>query len=103
MKLGFDKLRRRTQSSSSSSSSKNQNEHPHHNRHHTESIMRDSDTDIETAIIDNNDHNGRQPHVGQVLPPNSVYRLQVDDIHGNVFDMSKLYGMVTLIVNVACS
>jgi hypothetical protein len=36
------------------------------------------------------------------LPPNSVYRLTVEDIYGDMVDLSKYIGMVTLIVNVAC-
>lgn len=36
------------------------------------------------------------------LPPASVYRLSVEDIYGDMVDLSKYIGMVTLIVNVAC-
>jgi len=37
------------------------------------------------------------------VPPNSLYKLEVEDIHGKMIDFSKFRGMVTLIVNVACS
>jgi hypothetical protein len=36
------------------------------------------------------------------LPPNSVYRLSVEDLYGDMVYLSKYIGMVTLIVNVAC-
>ena len=38
------------------------------------------------------------------VPPNSIYNsnLKLDDIHGNSVDMSKYFGMVSLVVNVAC-
>jgi hypothetical protein len=47
----------------------------------------------------------RNPLTGEAadfLPPNSIYKLSVPDIHGNLVDMSKFRGMVTLVVNVAC-
>lgn len=37
------------------------------------------------------------------LPPHSLYSLNVEDIHGKMVDFSSFRGMVTLIVNVACS
>ena len=37
------------------------------------------------------------------VPPHSLYKLQVEDIHGKMVDFSMFRGMVTLIVNVACS
>lgn len=36
------------------------------------------------------------------LPPNSIYKLSIPDIHENLIDLSKFRGMVTLVVNVAC-
>ena len=37
------------------------------------------------------------------LPPHSIYKLEVEDIYGKIITFSKFKGMVTLIVNVACS
>lgn len=37
------------------------------------------------------------------LPPHSIYKLEVEDIYGEMINFSKFQGMVTLIVNVACS
>lgn len=37
------------------------------------------------------------------LPPHSIYKLEVEDIYGKIINFSKFKGMVTLIVNVACS
>lgn len=37
------------------------------------------------------------------VPPHSLYKLEVEDIHGKMVDFSMFRGMVTLIVNVACS
>lgn len=37
------------------------------------------------------------------LPPHSIYKLEVKDIYGEMVNFSKFQGMVTLIVNVACS
>jgi len=38
----------------------------------------------------------------EFLPPHSIYKLQMEDIGGNLVDLSKFHGMVTLVVNVAC-
>ncbi len=37
------------------------------------------------------------------MPPHSLYKLEVEDIHGKMVNFSMFHGMVTLIVNVACS
>lgn len=39
---------------------------------------------------------------GSFIPPNSIYKLSVDDLFGNAVSLEKYYGMVTLVVNVAC-
>ena len=39
---------------------------------------------------------------GVLLPPNSIYRLSVQDGNDQAFDLNKFAGMVTLVVNVAC-
>jgi len=36
------------------------------------------------------------------IPPHSLYRLSVPDITGTTVALEKFYGMVTLVVNVAC-
>jgi hypothetical protein len=36
------------------------------------------------------------------LPPNSIYKLSVPDLSGSLVSLEKFYGMVTLVVNVAC-
>lgn len=36
------------------------------------------------------------------LAPNSIYKLAVPDLSGNMVSLEKFHGMVTLIVNVAC-
>lgn len=43
------------------------------------------------------------PSVVDFLPPHSLYKVEVEDIHGTMVDFSSFRGMVTLIVNVACS
>jgi len=37
------------------------------------------------------------------LPPHSIYKLEVEDIYGKMINFAKYRGMVTLVVNVACS
>eukprot|EP00980_Cylindrotheca_fusiformis_P029907 scaffold24027_cov132-Cylindrotheca_fusiformis.AAC.2 len=39
---------------------------------------------------------------GTFLPPDSIYRLSVPDMSGNLVSLEKYSGMVSLIVNVAC-
>jgi hypothetical protein len=39
---------------------------------------------------------------GSFLPPNSIYKLSVEDNLGKMLSLEKYHGMVTLIVNVAC-
>ena len=36
------------------------------------------------------------------LPPNSIYRLDMPDVHGKKVSLSQFAGMVTLVVNTAC-
>jgi len=38
----------------------------------------------------------------EFIPPNSLYQLSVSDITGATVSLSKFFGSVTLIVNVAC-
>jgi hypothetical protein len=37
------------------------------------------------------------------LPPHSLYKLEVENIYGQMINFSKFKGMITLVVNVACS
>lgn len=37
------------------------------------------------------------------LPPHSLYKLEVENIYGQMVDFSKFKGMISLVVNVACS
>ena len=39
---------------------------------------------------------------GRFLPPNSIYKLSVEDINGQMVNLEKYRDMVTLVVNVAC-
>ena len=39
---------------------------------------------------------------GFLLPPTSLYRVSVEDAHGQLVSLAKYAGMVTLVVNVAC-
>jgi hypothetical protein len=39
---------------------------------------------------------------GLHLPDDSIYRLVMEDIHGEVISLSQFAGMVTLVVNTAC-
>jgi len=43
------------------------------------------------------------PSVVDFLPPHSLYNIEVEDIFGEFVNFSKFRGMVTLVVNVACS
>ena len=45
----------------------------------------------------------KTPSAMDFLPPHSLYKLEVEDIYGKMINFSKYQGMVTLIVNVACS
>ncbi|VEU42797.1 unnamed protein product [Pseudo-nitzschia multistriata] len=47
--------------------------------------------------------NSNTKSANDFLPPNSLYKLKVEDIHGKIVNFSSFRGMVTLIVNVACS
>lgn len=49
------------------------------------------------------EENIKTPNMIDFLPPYSLYKLEVEDIHGKMVDFSSFRGMVTLIVNVACS
>jgi len=53
-------------------------------------------------------HHDNEPAVvmtdaNDFLPPYSIYKLEVENINGNIIDFSKFRGMVTLVVNVACN
>jgi len=37
------------------------------------------------------------------LPPHSLYKLEMENIYGQMINFSKFQGMITLVVNVACS
>ena len=59
-------------------------------RKHSHALSRQLETIFDTAT--------------DFLKPNSIYRLgEVEDVYGNMIDFAKFHGMVTLIVNVACS
>ena len=36
------------------------------------------------------------------LPPDSIYRLSVQDMQGSIVSLEQYHGLVTMIVNVAC-
>ena len=38
----------------------------------------------------------------ELLPPDSIYRVGVQDIHGSWVQLEKFAGSVSLVVNVAC-
>lgn len=40
--------------------------------------------------------------VDSFLPPDSIYKLSVHDMAGNLISLAQYSGMVTLVVNVAC-
>ena len=42
------------------------------------------------------------PHGGIMIPPNSIYRLSVEDANGKMVSLQRFAGLVTLVVNVAC-
>ena len=39
---------------------------------------------------------------GHFVPPDSIYKLSIEDINGKMVSLEQFHGMVTLIVNVAC-
>ena len=41
-------------------------------------------------------------HGSTFLPPNSIYKLSVEDATGQEVSLEKYAGIVTLVVNVAC-
>ena len=43
------------------------------------------------------------PRAVDFLPPHSLYKLEVENIFGEMINFSKFKGMITLVVNVACS
>jgi hypothetical protein len=54
---------------------------------------------------DQNDGDASKKSGGQAvefLPPNSVYKVSMESITGDLVDLSKYRGLVSLIVNVAC-
>jgi len=53
-------------------------------------------------------HHDNEPAVAMTdasdfLPPYSIYKLEVENINGELIQFSKFRGMVTLVVNVACN
>ena len=42
------------------------------------------------------------PQENRLLPPDSIYRTKIEDIHGNYQQLMDYTGSVSLIVNVAC-
>ena len=58
-----------------------------------------------TILAENNnvdaDKYNHHHHTNQ-LPPDSIYRAKVTDIHGTLQDMHQYAGSISLIVNVAC-
>ena len=58
-----------------------------------------------TILAENNnvdaDKYNHHHHTNQ-LPPDSIYRAKVTDIHGTLQDMHQYSGSISLIVNVAC-
>lgn len=53
-------------------------------------------------------HHDNEPAVvmtdaNDFLPPYSIYKLEVENINGELIQFSKFRGMVTLVVNVACN
>jgi len=56
------------------------------------SPLHHNDPSADTMMVSNSD----------VIPPHSIYNLELEDIHGNFVDLSTFQGMVTLVVNVAC-
>ena len=52
-------------------------------------------------VIDADKYNHHHHHTNQ-LPPDSIYRAKVTDIHGTLQDLHQYAGSISLIVNVAC-
>ena len=42
------------------------------------------------------------PQQNRLLPPDSIYRTEVEDIHGNWKKLMEYSGGISLIINVAC-
>ena len=42
------------------------------------------------------------PQENRLLPPDSIYRTKIEDIHGNYQQLMDYAGSVSLVVNVAC-
>lgn len=55
------------------------------------------------VVEEQKEESGGTPSTMDFLPPHSIYKLEVEDIHGEMLNFSKFRGMVTLVVNVACS
>jgi len=49
------------------------------------------------------EENAGSPGGLDFFPPHSIYKLEVEDIYGKMINFSKFQGMITLVVNVACS
>lgn len=58
---------------------------------------------LRRALGENKEGKVDSPSAIDFLPPHSVYNIEVEDIHGKIVDFSSFRGMITLIVNVACS
>lgn len=55
------------------------------------------------ALAGQNEKSIDIPGAIDFLPPHSIYKQEVEDIYGEMINFSKFQGMVTLVVNVACS
>jgi len=55
----------------------------------------------ENNNVDEDKYNHHHHHTNQ-LPPDSIYRAKVTDIHGTLQDLHQYAGSISLIVNVAC-
>ena len=52
--------------------------------------------------IKKNNNDRYQSHENRLLPPDSIYRTKIEDIHGNYQQLMGYAGSVSLVVNVAC-
>jgi len=54
------------------------------------------------AVRSRREQKGLSQNSNMVLPPNSIYRLTVQDSRGSPLSLERFAGMVSLVVNVAC-